>query len=94
VQLTPQLARVLNQHLERLTAAGYRTDPDDHLFPSLRGGRITHQRVGEILREAAGLASERLQEQGRPPLPTTTPHTMRRTYISIRCWPMASTSSG
>src|SRR5919199_2618189 len=60
VQLTPALARVLNQHLERLMAAGYRTGPDDHLFPGVRGGRITRQRVGEILREAAGLASERL----------------------------------
>jgi hypothetical protein len=41
------------------------------------------QRVGKILGEAAMLASERLEQQGRPPLPRTSPHTLRRTYISI-----------
>jgi integrase len=83
VQLTPHLANVLIEHLRRLAVAGYATGPDDHLFPSLRGRRITRQRVGEILHEAAALASERLEQHGRPPLPTTTPHTLRRTYISI-----------
>ena len=40
-------------------------------------------RVEQIVREAAELASEKLAEQGLPPLPNTTPHTLRRTYISI-----------
>jgi hypothetical protein len=33
-----------------------------------------------VLREAAELDSERLQEQGRPPLPATMPYKLRRTY--------------
>jgi hypothetical protein len=37
----------------------------------------------QIVRDAAKRASERLTTQGLPPLPHTTPHTLRRTYISI-----------
>jgi hypothetical protein len=83
VQMTPDLVERIADHVERLQIAGQPTGPDDYAFPSLRSGRITRQRVGANLREAAGLASERLQAQGKPPLPTTTPHTLRRTYISI-----------
>jgi integrase len=83
VQLTPDLADVLSAHLQRIRAAGHPTGPDAYLFPNVRGGRIARQRIGKNLREAATLADERLQQQGRPPLPNTTPHTLRRTYISI-----------
>ena len=83
VQLTPDLVDVLTQHLHRLKAAGHPVGPDAYLVPSLRGSRITRQRVGKVLKEAAMLASERLEQQGRPPLPQTSPHTLRRTYISI-----------
>jgi integrase len=83
VQLTPDLVDVLNAHLHRLRAADQPTGPDAYLFPNTRGGRIARQRVGSILNEAATLATERLEHQGRPPLPPTSPHTLRRTYISI-----------
>ncbi len=36
-----------------------------------------------VLDDAAELASKRLVESGLPPLPHVTPHTMRRTYVSI-----------
>jgi hypothetical protein len=74
VQLTPELADVLTPHLQGVRAAGHRTDSDAYLRPNVHGGRITRQRVGKILREAAALASERLEQQGRPPLPNTTRH--------------------
>jgi integrase len=83
VQMTPDLVERIAEHVERLRIAGQPTGSDAFAFPSLRGGRMTRQRVGAILKEAAALASERLQAQGKPPLPTTTPHTLRRTYISI-----------
>jgi integrase len=83
VPITPDPAEVLVEHLGRLKAARYPAGNDAQLFPNQRGGRIARQRVAAILREAAALASERIEQQGRPPLPTTTPHTMRRTYISI-----------
>jgi integrase len=83
VQMTPDLVASVTEHIERLRIAGRPTGPDDYAFPSIRGGRLTRQRVGKILREAAELATRRLEAQGKPPLPTTTPHTLRRTYISI-----------
>src|SRR4051812_28968125 len=83
VQMSPDLVDRLTEHLTRLRAAGQPTGPDAYAFPNLRGGRICRQRVGKILREAAVAASARQQERGLPPLPITTPHTLRRTYISI-----------
>jgi len=44
---------------------------------------MSRQRVAEIVREAAERATERFVERGLPPLPNTTPHSLRRTYISI-----------
>ena len=44
---------------------------------------MSRQRAAEIVGEAAALASERLTARGLPALPNTTPHTLRRTYISI-----------
>jgi hypothetical protein len=49
----------------------------------VRGGRLSRQRVAEIVRDAAEHASDLLAARGLPPLPHTTPHTLRRTYISI-----------
>jgi integrase len=83
VQMSPDLVERFTEHLAKLRAAGQPTGLDDYAFPNLRGGRISRQRVGKILGEAAALASTRLQEHGLPPLPATSPHTLRRTYISI-----------
>src|ERR1700749_1628637 len=44
---------------------------------------MNRQRAAAIVGEAAALASTRLTVRGMPALPNTTPHTMRRTYISI-----------
>jgi integrase len=41
------------------------------------------QRAGEIVGEAAELATRRLTARGLPALPNTTAHSLRRTYISI-----------
>lgn len=83
VQLTPHLAEAITDHLDRLQRAGQPTGPDAHLIPSQRGGRLSRQRVGKIVGEAAQITSQRLQAQGRPPLVNITPHSLRRTYISI-----------
>jgi integrase len=77
------LAEVVVSHIDRLRRLGLPTGPGDYLLPNLRGGRMTRKRVGQIVGEAAALASERLAAKGVPPLPRTTPHTLRRTYISI-----------
>jgi hypothetical protein len=44
---------------------------------------MDRQRVGAIVREAAQLANERHVARGLPPLPHITPHSLRRTHISI-----------
>lgn len=48
-------------------------------------GTLAHmrQRVNKIVREAATLASMHLAARDLPELPNTTPHTLRRTCISI-----------
>ena len=83
VEGTPELAEVIARHLDRLRRAGLPTGPDDYLVPNARGGRITRQRIAKIVAKAAELASRRLVARGLPPLPHTTPHTLRRTYISL-----------
>jgi integrase len=83
VELTPDLAEAIVEHIDRLRRAGTPTGPDDYLVPNARGGRSSRKRIGAIVAEAAKLASKRLMAKGLSPLPKTTPHTLRRTYISI-----------
>jgi integrase len=56
---------------------------DAYAFPDTRGGRISRQCVAQLVGEAAAVASGQLTDRGLPPQPRTTPHTLRRTYISI-----------
>jgi hypothetical protein len=44
---------------------------------------MSRKRVGVIVHEAAVLATEKMRERGLPPLAHITPHSLRRTYISI-----------
>jgi integrase len=81
--MSPELVEEFVSHFDRLRRAGQPTSPEAYAFPNSRGGRLSRQRVAEIARDAAEEASERLSARGLPPLPHTTPHTLRRTYISI-----------
>jgi len=81
--MSPELVEEFVSHFDRLRRAGQLTDANGYAFPNTRGGRLSRQRVAEIVRDAAEEASERLSARGLPPLPHTTPHTLRRTYISI-----------
>jgi integrase len=83
VQMSPDLVEAVIEHIDRLRRAGQPVDADAYLVPNLRGGRMSRQRVGEIVREAAQLASARNMARGLPALPHTTPHSLRRTYISL-----------
>lgn len=83
VEITPDLSEDLIIHIDRLRRAGYPTGPDAWAFPNSRGGRLSRQRAAKILAEAAVLATDRMRDRGLPPLPHVTPHTLRRTYISI-----------
>src|SRR3954469_7378091 len=106
VQMSPELVEEFVSLFDRLRRAGQPTDAEAYVFPNSRGGRLSRQRVAEIVRDAAEGgsaraggrparraaetvrdagegASERLGARALPPLPHTTPHTLRRTYISI-----------
>jgi integrase len=83
VQLTPDLTAAIRRHLERLRVAGQPTAPDAYLVPNRRGGRLARQRLAAIVSDAAELANERREAAGLPALPHVTPHSLRRTYISL-----------
>jgi integrase len=83
VQMSPDLVKVVVAHFDRLRRGGRPLGPEAYAFPNVRGGRIDRQRVAKIVGEAAALATTRIVARGLPPLPRTTPHTLRRTYISI-----------
>lgn len=81
--MSPDLAEAFVEHLDRMRRAGHPTGPDDYVVQNTRRGRISRQRVAEIIRDAAAEATEKCGAHGLPPLPRTTPHSLRRTYISI-----------
>jgi integrase len=84
VEVTPALCDALLAHRADKVRAGYPTGPDDHFFCTRDGARWEAGNVRQrIVAPAAELASRRLAESGLPPLPHITPHTLRRTYVSI-----------
>ena len=83
VQMSPDLVETFVEHLDRLRRAGLSTGPDAYAVPNRAGARMTRQRVGQIVREAAEEATRDFVARGLRPLPHTTPHSLRRTYISI-----------
>jgi integrase len=83
VEMSPVLVEVAIEHLDRLRRLGLPTGHDDYFIPNLRGGRMSRRRMAQIVEKAGELASKRLIEKGLSPLPHVTPHTLRRTYISI-----------
>ena len=83
VQMTPDLVEAFIEHLDRLRRGGQPTGPEAFVLPNRRGGLISRQRVGQLVHYAAQAASTQRIERGLSPLPRTTPHTLRRTYISI-----------
>jgi Phage integrase family len=83
VEVTPKLRDILLAHCADKIRRGYPTDPDAPFFCTRRGTRWDDGNVRERVLAAAKLAGERLVESRLPPLPHVTPHTMRRTYVSI-----------
>ncbi|MHB2001481.1 MAG: tyrosine-type recombinase/integrase [Solirubrobacteraceae bacterium] len=83
VQMTPELAAVVSEHIKRLRRIGAPTGLNAYLLQNLRGGRTSRGRVAGMLAKASARASEQQLAKGLPPLPRTSPHTLRRTYISI-----------
>lgn len=83
VEMSPELVEVILAHIDRLRRYGRSTTPEDYLFQNNKGRRTSRQSINKVLTEATVAASETLCQHGFPALPHTTPHSMRRTYISI-----------
>jgi integrase len=83
VQMSPDLVEAVIEHIDQLRRAGRSTTPQDRLVQNLNGGRMSRQRAAKIVSEAAHQATDELTAKGLPPLPRVTPHSLRRTYISI-----------
>jgi integrase len=83
VQMTPDLVEAFIEHLDRLQRAGQPTGPDSYAIPNQRGGPCTRQRIAQIIAHATTHATARRAERDLPPMPHISPHSLRRTYISI-----------
>ena len=84
VEVTPSLRDELLSHRADKLRHGYPTHPDAPFFCAREGSRWNESNVRErILAAASDRASAQLVERGLPPLPHVTPHTLRRTYVSM-----------
>ena len=84
VEVTLKLRDFLIAHRAEKIRRGYPTEPDSPFFCTRKGTRWDDDNIRERLVEAAAkLASRKLVAAGLPPLPHVTPHTLRRTYVSI-----------
>jgi integrase len=83
VEMSPELVEVILTHIDRLRRHDRSTTPEDYVFQNNKGRRMSRQSIGKILSEAAVATSATLRKHDLPALPNTTPHSLRRTYISI-----------
>jgi integrase len=90
VDLLPLLAAELVGHRDGLRAGRDgvarlgRLAQDAPVFATATGkARDRHNVRERVVKRASALASERLVEAGGAPLPTLTPHALRRTFASV-----------
>jgi integrase len=80
VDLTPALQELLAAYRSRSPYA----KPGDLVFPTSEGKRDNPSNVrNRFLASAARLANADLRAAGREPMPDVTPHSLRRTFISL-----------
>lgn len=80
VDMTPALQDLLSKHRECSTDTG----PGDFVFPTSEGGRDNPSNVrNRFLGPAVELANDSLPQAGREPIGAITPHSLRRTFISL-----------
>jgi integrase len=85
VQLSPVLTESLIDYRQALRTLGSADGSDDFVFPSQARTRLSDDNVrARLVRPAVARANAARAAKGLPPLPpNVTPHTLRRTYISI-----------
>lgn len=80
VDLTPALQELLTKYRSQ----SEHTKPEDFVFPTREGKRDNPSNVrNRFLGSATKLANANLRVAGREPMPDVTPHSLRRTFISL-----------
>ncbi len=84
VEITPALRTELLDYRVEKARRGYPTSPGTPFFCTAKGTRWDEDNVRQnIFAPVVELASRSLTESSLPPLPRVTPHSLRRTYVSI-----------
>ncbi|MFL5904301.1 MAG: tyrosine-type recombinase/integrase [Solirubrobacteraceae bacterium] len=83
VDLTPTLIEELKAHRAWMERAGHDLAADAHVFQTSAGTPLRPNGVRRLLLTLAARTSKRREIAGLNPLPRVTPHSLRRTYISI-----------
>ena len=83
VDLTPTLVQELKVHRAWMQRAGHDVTADACVFQSSAGTPLRPEGVRRLLLTLATRTNKRREIAGLNPLPRVTPHTLRRTYISI-----------
>jgi integrase len=80
VDITPTLQEQLSEYRDRSD----HTQPSDFVFPTGAGGQDNASNVrNRFLGPAVERANEGLRQAGREPIGAVTPHSLRRTFISL-----------
>lgn len=80
VDLTPTLQELLSEYRTRTR----HNSPDDFVFPTAGGKQDNPSNVrGRFLTAAVEQANAELREAGKEPIGAVTPHSLRRTFISL-----------
>ena len=80
VDVTPALQELLSEHRDR----SHHTQPGDFVFPTGGGGHDNASNVrNRFFAPAVDQANEALRQAGREPIGAVTPHSLRRTFISL-----------
>lgn len=83
VDLTPTLVHEMTAHRAWMERAGHDVSANAHVFQSTAGTPLRPEGVRRLLRTLAARTNKRREIAGLTPMPRVTPHTLRRTYISI-----------
>lgn len=80
VDMTPALQELLSAHRDR----SQHTRPGDFVFPTKQGGQDNPSNIrNRFLGPAVEVANKCLRQAGREPIGAITPHSLRRTFISL-----------
>jgi integrase len=83
VDLTPTLVHEMTAHRAWMERAGHDVSANAHVFQSTACTPLRPEGVRRLIRTLAARTNTRREIAGLNPLPRVTPHTLRRTYISI-----------